>query len=320
MDLNIFKYTPFQHKVPEDKQILTPEDDLADISNRLLNNDGSFNVVRKGHEAKSMYQSLMTMSWLKFISLVFAFFMTCNLIFASVFVLIGVQNIGVTPISFVDDFMESFYFSVQTFTTLGYGRLSPTSHLSNLVAAVDAFTGMMTVALLTGLFFARFAKPKAYIAFSNHVLIAPDRNGNKSLQFRIVHKMNDKIIDVEARVTMTWLEKDRGRVRRMFAKLPLQIERIFLFPLNWTLVHEIDEDSPLYSLKLDDIVAKNAEILVVVKGYDEAYSTIVHADRSYQCSDLVYGAQFLGMYQIRKDDTLLDLDTLDDYVPYDFDQ
>lgn len=318
MDLNIFKYTPFQQKVPDDKQILTPEDDLADISNRLLNNDGSFNVVRKGHEAKSMYQSLMTVSWLKFFFLVFGFFMFCNLLFALIFTVIGVEDIGVIPVSPFEDFMESFYFSVQTFTTLGYGRLSPTGHLSNLVAAIDAFTGMMTVALLTGLFFARFSKPRAHMAFSNNILIAPDQNGNKSLQFRIVHKVKDKIIDVEARVSMTWLENDGIRVRRMFAKLPLQIERIFLFPLNWTLVHNIDEDSPLYNLQYNDILSKNVEILVVIKGYDETYSTIVHADRSYQCSDLVDGARFTGMYQIRKDDTLLDLDKLDDYVPYDF--
>ena len=318
MDLNIFKYTPFQQKVDEEKQVLTPQDDLADISNRLLNNDGSFNVVRKGHEAKSMYQSLMTTTWLRFFLMVFGFFMICNLFFAFIFTIIGVEQIGISSKGYFDDFAESFYFSVQTFTTLGYGRLSPTGHMANLIAAVDAFTGMMTVALLTGLFFARFSKPKAYIAFSKNILIAPDREGNKSLQFRIVHKVKDKIIDLEARMTMTWLEKDGDRVRRMFAKLPLQIERIFLFPLNWTLVHAIDENSPLYDLKYNDVLSKNVEILVVVKGYDETYSTIVHADRSYQCTDLVDGAQFKAMYQIRKDDTLLDLDKLDDHAPYDF--
>lgn len=318
MDLNIFKYTPFQQKAPADKQVLTPEDDLADISNRLLNNDGSFNVVRKGHQDKSAYQKLMTISWLKFLLLVFGYFMVCNVAFATLFTLIGVENIGAAPAGFMDDFMEAFYFSVQTFTTLGYGRLSPIGHMANLVAAVDAFTGMITVALLTGLFFARFSKPRAYIAFSNNILIAPDRDGNKSLQFRIVHSVKDKIIDLEARVTMTWLEKDGERVRRMFAKLPLQIERIFLFPLNWTIVHTIDENSPLYNLKRIDILSRNVEVLVVVKGYDESYSTIVHADRSYQSSDLVEGAEFTGMYQIRKDDTLLDLTKLDDHIPYDF--
>ena len=106
MDLNIFKYTPFQQKVLEDKQILTPEDDLAKISNRLLNDDGSFNVERKGHEAKSMYQSLMTTSWIKFFFLVFGFFMVCNLVFAAIFTLVGVEQIGVSPSSAVDDFLE----------------------------------------------------------------------------------------------------------------------------------------------------------------------------------------------------------------------
>jgi len=318
MDLNIFKYTPFQQKVSEDKQILTPEDDLAGISNRLLNNDGSFNVVRKGQEAKSAYHKLMTVSWFKFFLLIFGFFMICNLLFALVFFVVGVEHIRVTPSSAADDFMEAFYFSVQTFTTLGYGRLSPEGHLANLVAAVDAFTGMMTVALLTGLFFARFSKPRAYIAFSDNILIAPDNKGNKSLQFRIVHEVQDKIIDLEARVTMTWLEKDGGRVRRMFAKLPLQIERIFLFPLNWTIVHKIDEDSPLYNLKYNDILSKNAEVLVVIKGYDETYSTVVHADRSYQCSDLIDGARFTSMYQIRQDDTILDVDKINDHEPFEF--
>jgi len=318
MDLNIFKYSPFQHKIAENKEVLTPEDDFADISNRLLNNDGSFNVVRKGHEAKSIYQNLMTTSWTRFFLFIFGFFMICNFFFAIIFTIIGVEQIGSKSSGFLSDFLESFYFSVQTYTTLGYGRLSPIGHLANIVAALDAFTGMMTVALLTGLFFAKFSKPKAYIAFSKNILIAPDRSGNKSLQFRIVHKVKDKIIDLEARMTITWLEKDGDRIRRKFAKLPLQIERIFLFPLNWTLVHSIDENSPLYNLKYNDILSKNAEILVVVKGYDETYSTIVHADRSYQCVDLVDGAQFKAMYQIRKDDTLLDLDKLNDHMPYDF--
>lgn len=318
MDLNIFKYTRFKQKVPAGTEALTLEDDLADISHRLLNNDGSFNIVRKGNEGKNMYQSLMTASWFKFFLMVFGFFMICNILFAIIYSIIGVEYIGAQPLATFPDFMESFYFSVQTFTTLGYGRLSPTGHWANLVAAVDAFTGMMTVAILTGLFFARFSKPKAHIAFSNHILIAPDQKGNRSLQFRIVHKVKNKIIDLEARVTMTWLEKDGKRVRRVFAKLPLQIERIFLFPLNWTLIHTIDENSPLYGLKYADILSKNAEILIVVKGYDETYSTIVHADRSYQSTDLVDGARFTGMYQIRKEDTLLDLDKLDDHVPYDF--
>lgn len=314
----MFKNRWFQQKASEDEQLHTSADNLADISSRLLNNDDSFNVFRKGHEATSIYKNLMTTSWPKFLLLVFGLFMVCNIVFATIFTVIGVEQIKVNPISLIDDFLEAFYFSVQTFTTLGYGRLTPIGHMANLVAAVAAFTGMMTVALLTGLFFAKFSKPEAHIAFSKNILIAPDSKGNRSLQCRVVHEVKGKVIDLEARVTMTWLEKDGDRLRREFADLPLQIDRIFLFPLNWTLVHVIDEHSPLYDMKYTDILSKNAEILAVVKGFDKTYSTTVHADRSYQCSDLVDGAKFVRMYQIRKHDTLLDLDKLDDYTPYNF--
>lgn len=319
MDLNIFKYSPFNQKGNAETHILTTEDDLNEISNRLLNTDGSFNVVRKGNDVQSLYQNLMNASWLKFMSTVTALFIFLNCVFAILFTICGVQHIGVTPSSGINDFLQSFYFSVQTFTTLGYGNMSPDNHITNILASIDSFTGMMTVALLTGLFFSRFSKPRAYINFSEHILVGPDRNGDKSLQFRIVHEVSHKIIDLEARVTMTWLENSEGRVRRMFAKLPLQIERIFLFPLNWTIIHNIDEASPLYNLEFSEIKARNVEILVVIKGYDETYSTIVHADRSYQCSDLKFGAKFLPMYQIRKEDTILNLDKLNDHEPYSLD-
>lgn len=318
MDLNIFKYTPFRQNTDSEGQVLTPDDDLSDISSRLLNEDGSFNVVRKGHSVKNMYQDLLTASWPKFLISVVSFFIISNSIFAMLFTLNGVENIGRVSQGFGRDYLESFYFSVQTFTTLGYGNLSPQNDIANIVASLDAFTGMITVALLTGLFFARFSKPRAYISFSKHILVAPNREGKRSLQFRIVHDHRHKIIDLEARVTMTWLQKDGGRIRRMFAKLPLEIDRIFLMPLNWTIVHLIDEESPLYGFSIEDIHARNIEILIVIKGFDETYSTTVHADRSYQCSDFVENSKFTPMYHIRKNDTILDLNLLDNYEPHDF--
>lgn len=300
--------------IPED-QVVTPEDDLSNVQNRLLAPDGSFNVAIKGKASYSIYHVLMNASWSKFMGWIFLLFIVINLIFALLFCAIGVQHIGVEPGSIIENILRSFHFSIQTFSSLGYGRLNPTSDLADAVASLDAFVGLLTVAILTGLFFARFAKPRSYIRFSRHVIIGQDQEGRKSLQFRAVNAVNEKIIDLQARVTMTWLEQDGKRLRRKFQRLPLQIDSIFLFPLNWNLIHTIDEESPLYGLDEAAMQSKNIELLVVIKGFDETYNAIVHSDRSYQMSDLIYGVQFKPMYTVMNDETILHLDDIDETEP-----
>lgn len=302
------------YSIPED-QVVSPEHDLSNVSSRLLAPDGSFNVSIKGSQSFSIYHLLMNSTWANFMLSIFIIFVLINFIFALMFYAVGVQHVGIEPSTFLMDVVRAFHFSIQTFVTLGFGRLSPTSDAADAVASLDAFVGILTAAILTGLFFARFAKPKSFIEFSQHVIIGPDQEGRKCLQMRAVNAVNEKIIDLQARVTMTWLENDGERIRRKFKKLPLQIDSIFLFPLNWNLIHTIDKDSPLYGLDEAGMKSNNVELLVVIKGFDETYNAIVHSDRSYQMSDLIYGAEFKPMYTVMNDETILHLDHIDKTVP-----
>ncbi|MEM9921057.1 MAG: ion channel, partial [Bacteroidota bacterium] len=214
---------------------------------RLIRSNGQLNVDRTGFKVIAPYQSLVEMPWGRFLVLVLMTYIFINLFFAMLFCLVGTENLnGIEPSGPLPAFWEAFFFSVQSFTTVGYGAVSPSGFWANVVAALDALTGLMSVALATGLIFARFSKPRANILFSDFGIIAPYRK-IKSFQFRIVNKRSNKIIDLEARVTATWLEPlKNGRNKRHFETLKLERSSVFLFPLNWTVVHPIDSDSPLY--------------------------------------------------------------------------
>ena len=186
---------------------------------------------------------------------------------------IGLEQLsGVVSGSFMDDFAHAFFFSVQTFTTVGYGSISPNGIIANMVATIDALVGLLSFALATGLFFARFSKPKAQFLFSDLAIIAPYRDG-KSLQFRIANKRNNRIINLAANVNLTWISEQNGVKKRHFARLPLEISQITLFPLNWTIVHAINENSPLYEKSEEDMRRMEIEILALIVGYDESFSS-----------------------------------------------
>ena len=152
------------------------------------------------------------------------------------------------------------------------------------------------------------------------MLIAPNplKNNAPSLQFRIVNASGNQLIDMETTVTLTWMEEIDGTPKRKFARLDLELESIHLFPLNWTLVHPIDEGSPIYGLCKEEMVERHMEVLVLVRGFDDTYSQIVHSKRSYKFSDLLDGAQFISMYENSSSKTILHLSKIDEYEPYSF--
>ncbi|MEO1627634.1 MAG: ion channel, partial [Bacteroidota bacterium] len=229
------------------------------------------------------------------------------------FCLSGVENLrGVEMDGPLPAFWEAFFFSIQSFTTVGYGAISPTGLWTNVIAALDALTGLLAFAIATGLIFARFSKPRARILFSQHALIAP-YHGMESFQFRIVNMRSNKIIDLSARVTMTWLERQPdGRKRRQFAALPLERDQVFLFPLNWTIVHPIDEKSPLWGKTAQDLERMGVEFLILLKGHDETYNQIVHSSSSYISEEIVWNARFQPMYYQHENGTTLEIDKIDD--------
>ena len=280
---------------------------------RLVNKNGSFNVKRVGlgFSTVNLYQELVKMSWAKFLLLVISTLFLINILFAVSYYLIGMENFsGMIPGSFIDNLLQCFFFSFQTFTTVGYGHIAPRGNLLSLMASLEAMTGLMIFAIITGLLYGRFAKPSAKILFSENILIAPFGDGI-SLQFRIVNKRKSTIMDISARVIYSHQEKGKSRVY-----LPLDLERsqVTLFPLNWTIVHPITEKSPIYGKTNEDLAKFDTELIVVLKGYDDTFSQDINSIHSYHYEEIIWGAKFDPMYDINSSNVVeLDFSKLSSY-------
>lgn len=286
--------------------------DQIDTQSRLINRDGSFNIQRTGLRAWSPYQSLVEMSWGQFFLIVVFYYVIVNAFFGLLLVYIGIENIGSTlPRSFWLDFQEAFFFSIQTFTSVGYGVLHPTNLSAHTISAIVALIGNISFALATGLFFARFSKPKAQIIFSDNALLTRHKHtGEPTLQFRIVNLRNNKIINLEVKVILTWLDEHTGK--RHYRMLPLERDTVALFPLNWTIVHPIDKESPLYGKRISDLIEESAEVLIQIEGYDETFAQNINMNSSYLAKNLVEGKQFAPMYYAENGRTILELDKVHD--------
>ena len=276
---------------------------------RLINNDGSFNVVRRGRSVFAPYQNLVEMGWGRFLLVTILTYLAINVVFAAGFLLIGTGSVSNVPqdATFGYRALSAFFFSVQTFTTVGYGNMAPIGIAANALATFVALFGWITLAIVTGLFYARFARPRRMIVFSESALIAPYTDGRKSLQFRIANERDNNLINVRVRVVLTWLEAGRRR----FAPLDLERDSVPLFPLNWTIVHPIDEESPIHGWSKKDYCRRHSELLITVDGYDETFAQTVHVNNSYIHDELVWNARFAPMYLERERTTELHLDRID---------
>jgi inward rectifier potassium channel len=280
---------------------------------RLINRDGSFNVERRGLFAWTPYQSLVEMHWSSFFLLTGALFILINAIFGGLFYLCGVEAFsGLETGTAWWEYLQLFFFSVQTFTTVGYGSISPQGLTANSIATADAFFGLLAFAVATGLLFARFSKPKAQILFSKQALIAPYQGG-WSFQFRIANLRNNNIINLEAKVNMTWLEDHQGTRVRRFKPLVLERNKVSLFPLNWTIVHPIDTESPFCNKSPEDLEEMEAEILILISGYDDSFAQNIHDNGSYLAREIVWQAKFVNMYHPENGKTILDLNKISAY-------
>src|SRR5215216_271924 len=262
---------------------------------RLLNRDGSFNVKRRGlsvWSSLSFYHWLLTMSWWKFLSLLTLSYVLANVAFASAYVVCGPGALENSPNANLGrGFMRAFFFSVETFATIGYGNIAPVGLVPNILMTVESLVGLLGFALATGLIFARFSRPTAQIIFSRAAIIAPYK-AVTAFEFRITNARRNQIIELEAKVLFARFEDDGGRTVRRFYPLTLERERVTFFPLSWTIVHPIDEASPLNGLTSEDLLRSHAEFLILLKGIDETFSQTVHTRSSYQADEVVWNAKF----------------------------
>lgn len=292
---------------------------------RFFTKNGEANVEVRGlhfWQRLNLYHTMLSMKRWKFLLSIMLFFIGMNLFFACIYLLIGIEHLnGLVANSAGEKFGEAFFFSAQTFTTVGYGRINPVGFITSFVASLEALTGLMSFALATGLLYGRFARPRSFIRYSKNALFSPFKDG-VALMFRMVPYTKNYLVNVEVKVTMAMKIFEDGVMKNKFFNVPLDIAKASTMTANWTLVHPINEDSPIFQFSKEDMASAEVELLVFVQGFDESFSNTVISKASYTFEEFVFGAKFVPMYHPNEtnDKTILHLDRLDLFAPIELPQ
>jgi len=301
-----------------DKLIEKPNSGLASSfkrrTKRVINKDGTFNVLRKGRKNRviDVYQHLINCSWFLCVVYITVFYFTFNFLFAMIYSSLGDQVLSsFEGKTFGERIPDAFYFSVQTFTSVGYGGILPTNGLGNFISAIESMIGLICFAIATGVLYGRFSKPVAKMEFSDWALITPFKNGLQSLQFKIVNRRNSQMMNLEATVLYTHILEENGLSKREYKVLDLELNRILFFPLSWTIVHPIDENSPIHGKGYKEFEEEYGEFLIYIKGFDEVYGTEVNLRYSYLYDELKMNHEFVRNFETNEEGIIeIDLDKL----------
>ncbi len=267
---------------------------------RFVNKDGSFNSRRTGLSfwaSLNPYYALITLPWWGFGGLVVLGYLLVNVLFALAYLALGPNALAVAPDSKLGSpFLQAFFFSVQTFATIGYGKVTPEGVAANALVTLEALVGLLGVALATGIVFARFSRPMSRVIFSERAVVAPYQDGH-AWMFRVVNGLRTQLIDLEAEVTLSRFEGEgEGRSRRFYS-LELARQQVAFFPLAWTVVHPIDENSPLSGVDARELASSETEFLVLLRGMDDTLFQTVRARTSYRAAEVTWNAKFASMYR-----------------------
>ena len=274
-------------------------------SQRLLNRDGSFNVRRAGLPrlaSLSLYHALLALTWPQFVGLLVGGYLAVNLLFALAYMACGQAGLGGASAAMMGGaFPRAFFFSVHTFATIGYGNVVPMGVAANLVVTLETIVGLLGFALATGVVFSRFARPTARIVFSERAVVAPYR-GRTGFMFRLVNGRSSQLIELDVKVLFSRIEERNGKRVRSYDQLKLERTHVVFFPLSWTVVHPIDESSPLFGLSRADLESCESEFLILLSGIDETFAQTVHARTSYRGDEVAVGSRFVNIYNPRAAD------------------
>ncbi len=288
---------------------------------RFINRDGTFNLRKVGWpfwRRYSIYYRMISIPLWQFMGIIFIFYILINLIFTLIYISIGTDELtGMIAHDGWKMFKEIYFFSTQTFTTVGYGRINPVGDAAGLTASIESMTGLLSFAIATGLIYGRFARPRAHLAFSDNAVIAPYR-GKTALMFRFVcYKEQHALTDVTVQVNLAMLIQENGQANYQYYNLPLERTKIESLPMNWTVVHPIDEQSPLTGLSLEDLKAADVELYVLVRGFNDVYSNTVLQRTSYTYDEIKINHKFTHMYRETENGTILELHKLNKFVAQD---
>jgi len=275
----------------------TPSNDVKSPSrglppqNRLLARDGRYRVARKGVRTaylRDFYHRLLAASWLWLIAFLLGVYLVTNALFACAYLALGDGIENARPGSLSD----AFFFSVQTMATIGYGKMTPHGLAANALVTAEALLGLAGIAVATGLLFAKFSRPTARVTFSQKAVITK-RNGKPVFMFRVANERDSVVVEARMTVVFARTEKtDEGETIRRFHDLQLDRSHTALFALSWTVIHPIDEKSPLHGATRESLRAEDCEIIVSLTGLEETFAQTIHARFSYIPDDIFFGVRF----------------------------
>jgi inward rectifier potassium channel len=293
---------------------------------RILNKDGSANIVRLGEPRFSwlnIYHLLITMKWWKFNLVILFYYVTVNLLFTLIYYCFAPDQLaGMVYTNEWEYFQEIFFFSAQSLTTVGYGRINPMGTFASSLASLEAMIGLMGFALATGLLYGRFSRPTAKLLYSDNILVSPYHHPTKSadaptaLMFRVANARNNQLIEVEALVLFAYNEEQNGKLVRRFQRLTLEVEKINFLAMSWTIVHPINQESPIKNLTPEDFKHLDAEFMVSIKAIDDTYVQQIYARTSYKWQEMLWDSKFESILTRNEDGrTAIDLRKLSSYQP-----
>jgi inward rectifier potassium channel len=276
---------------------------IKKLQNKLIKleqRDGVLQVVG-GNSWQSFlrdpYHLLLTVPWLGFLGIVVVFDIFLNAIFALLY-LIDPQAIGGMK---EGSFLEAFFFSVQTLASIGYGVMHPQTLYANLVVTVESIASLMLFAVITGIAFTRFAKSASRVMFSN-VATIHNYNGVPTLMFRTANERRNNILEARLKVYLMLDEvSSEGQMMRRLHELKLLREHSPVFLLSWTVIHTINENSPLYNLERETMERLNAQILVSLTGVDETIEGTIHARHIYASRKILFNHRFVDIMHLGSD-------------------
>lgn len=288
------------------------------VRGRIVNPDGSPNVRRFGDHFNTadIYHYLLTARWWAFVLMVLAAYTVVNMLFAALYLTIGTDQLtNVRTQSTREQFESAFLFSAQTLTTVGYGNLAPRTTLVGAIAAFEALIGLLIFGIFTGVTYGRFARIKARITFSNDAVVAPLRSERNAFMVRLVNERSSVIMDAQANLLLALTDHTQEKAGRRFYQLPLEVSKINSLALNWTLVHAINTDSPLYGLSEADLKKSHAEFLVTITAFDDSVGQSFYSRTSYTADQVRWGRRFEPMFWTNEEgDVELHINKVHDHI------